>query len=49
MVSTSTLPRWRGGMSGYCWAEHPRGGRRCYLPHGHRGTHWHPYSKTSWP
>lgn len=47
-MSLSTLPRWRGGLGGYCWAEHPGGGRHCTLSVGHRGPHWHAYSKTSW-
>jgi hypothetical protein len=46
-VSTSTLPRARGRVSGYCWTEHPRGGLHCCLPMGHSGKHYHPYSKTN--
>ena len=47
-VSTSTLPRTRGRISGYCWDERPGTHVHCCLPHGHHGTHWHPYSKTGW-
>jgi hypothetical protein len=47
-VSTSTLPRRRGRISGYCWDEHPRTHVHCTDPAGHKGKHWHPYSKTSW-
>jgi hypothetical protein len=47
-VSTKTLPRYSGRMSGYCWAEHSGGGLHCCLPMGHEGQHYHPYSKTSW-
>jgi hypothetical protein len=46
-VSKSTLPRVPNGHR-YCWAEHSGGGKRCTLPTGHSGRHWHPYSKTSW-
>lgn len=53
-MSTATLPRRRGRISGYCWDEHPRTHVHCTLPAGHSapGTggrqHWHPFTKTSW-
>ena len=47
-VSTRTLPRHARGLGGYCWTEHPNGGRHCTLPVGHTGSHWHTYSRTSW-
>ncbi|MFF4347517.1 hypothetical protein [Streptomyces sp. NPDC001530] len=47
-MSTSTLPRARGRISGYCWTEHGRTHVHCTMPAGHGGKHWHPYSKTSW-
>lgn len=47
-MSASTLPRKRGLISNYCWAEHLQRGVHCTLPAGHSGEHWHPYSGTSW-
>jgi hypothetical protein len=47
-VSTRTLPRLSGRISGYCWAEHPGTYVHCTEPHGHNGRHWHPYTRTSW-
>jgi len=47
-VSKSTLPRAKGPISGYCWAEHTGTHVHCTEPVGHSGRHWHPYSKTSW-
>ena len=47
-MSKSTLPRARGRMSDYCWAEHLHTVVHCTLPAGHSGAHWHPYSGISW-
>lgn len=47
-MSTSTLPRKRGRISGYCWAEHTSKRVHCTEPFGHGGRHWHPYTRTSW-
>lgn len=45
-MSKSTLPR--GRMSGYCWDEYSGTHVHCTMPAGHKGQHWHAYSKTSW-
>ncbi|MEU0786313.1 hypothetical protein ABZ341_32630 [Streptomyces sp. NPDC006173] len=47
-MSSKTLPRHARGLGGYCWTEHPNGGRNCTLPVDHAGEHYHAYSKTSW-
>lgn len=47
-VSSKTLPRHARGLGGYCWTEHPNGGRNCTLPVDHVGEHYHAYSKTAW-
>ncbi|MFF0138566.1 hypothetical protein ACFYRN_19250 [Streptomyces sp. NPDC005227] len=52
-MSARTLPRHARGLGGYCWVEHPEGGRHCTEPVGHppkngTGGHYHAYSKTAW-
>jgi hypothetical protein len=34
-----------GRAGGYCWVEHPKGGRHCTLYPGHRPPHYHCYSR----
>jgi len=32
-----------------CWTEHPSEPWHCTLQVGHRGPHWHTYTRTEWP
>lgn len=35
-----------GRAGGYCWVEHPTGGRHCTLRPGHQLPHYHCYSRS---